>query len=103
MAAPTPAELQHLTRGELRDRLWRSFGGAEPVYPWPGPVADLYYGWLSLGRDVNGVSLHLERGSWLRENGWGSDPGELEAGQYLFLVLENEMGRVREELHPTKG
>lgn len=68
--------------------------------PWPGPISDIYYGWSSLGRDVNGTTLHSDRESWLRSNGW-TDPGEREAGMYFFLVLEGEMAEVREILHPT--
>jgi len=83
----------------LRDKLWKSFGGVEPVRPWPGPVAEIYYGWQTLGRDMNGTSLHSERESWLRVNGW-TDPGEVETGFYLFSVMESEMVEVREILYP---
>lgn len=49
---------------------------------------------------MNGVTLHSERDSWLRANGW-TDPGEVEAGHYLFLVLESEASEVREILYPS--
>jgi hypothetical protein len=102
MDAPTPPELAHLSRAELRDHLWKSFGGPEPVRPWPGPITEIYYGWSGLGRDANGVSLHSDRESWLRANGWGGD-GEKEAGHYLFSVMEAEMGEVREEIMDIQG
>jgi hypothetical protein len=49
---------------------------------------------------MNGSSLHSERDSWLRANGW-NDPGEVEVGHYLFLVLEGTMSEVREILYPS--
>lgn len=68
--------------------------------PWAGPVADIYYAWLTLGRDMNGGTLHSERDSWLHANGW-SNAGDAEAGHYFFLVLEAEAAEVREILHPA--
>lgn len=97
---PPPESLRHLSRVELRDALWKSYGGPALTVPWPGPVSDLYYGWMGLGRDMNGTTLHSERESWLRSNGW-TDPGEWEVGMYLFQVLEAELAEVREILHPT--
>lgn len=68
------------------------------MHPWPGPVSQLYYGWCRLGRDMNGVVLHSEKEAWLKSQpGWDED-GMREAGEYLFMVLENEMGDIRRKL-----
>lgn len=97
---PLPDDLLNLTPNQRVEKLWQSFKGPTITSPWPGPVADLYYGWGGLGRDMNGTTLHTERESWLKRNGW-VDSGEQEIGHYLFRVLEGEMGEVREILHPT--
>jgi len=99
---PPPPDMEGKPDHEIRLRLWRSFGGPEPVRPWPGPVSDLYYGWIGLGRDMNGTTLTGERRSWVeqRSNGWSHDEGEVEAAMYLFMVLESEMGRIHNELYP---
>lgn len=102
MKVPPPpgSSLSLMTRGEREEALWKSHGGPEIERPWVGPVSDIYHGWSSLGRDVNGTSLHSERESWLRVNGW-TDPGDQETGHYFFQILEAEMGEIREILHPT--
>lgn len=89
-----------MSKRERQRELWKSYGGPPLTDPWPGPLSDLYYGWMGLGRDMNGITLTSERESWLRSNGW-TDPGEQEVGYFLFHVLEGEMGEVREILHPT--
>lgn len=99
LTVPPPPMLAGLSRDELRDSLWRSAGGREPIRPWPGPVADVYYGWLALGRDMNGVTLYGERDAWLAANGW-RDAGEREAGHYFFATLEGEMAEIQNILYP---
>jgi len=101
MEAPVPETLKHLSHREYRDKLWRSFGGPEPIRPWGGPISEIYYGWCGLGRDMNGTTLHSERAAWLETNGW-TDPGEEEAGHFFFSVLESAMSEIREELYPRK-
>jgi hypothetical protein len=79
-----------------------SFGGPVPVRPWPGPVSEIYYGWMSQGRDVNGTTLHSERESWLMGNGW-SEEGDKAAGHFFFMVLESESAEIHQILYPTPG
>lgn len=76
-------------------------GGPQPIHVWPGPLSDLYRGWLSLGRDMNGQTLYSERDRWLqnRGNGWVEE-GMQEAGHYFFLVLESALGEIHSELYP---
>lgn len=99
MQLPPPPGTEHLSREELRERLWNSQGGPPLTFPWAGPVSDLYFGWHRLGRDMNGTSLQSERVSWLADNGWVED-GEREAGHYLFIVLENEQHKINRILYP---
>lgn len=96
---PPNSGLEHLSRPELRAKLWASHGGPKMETPWPGPISDLYYGWYGLGRDMNGTSLHSERESWLKSHEW-TDPGEAESGMYLFSVLEN--AHIETKQHPNK-
>jgi hypothetical protein len=45
---------------------------------------------------MNGVALRSEREHWLRSHEW-TDAGEVEAGMYLFSVLENERQEIQHE------
>jgi hypothetical protein len=87
---------EHLSKAERAAELRASWSIPEPPALWPALVP-LFYGWLTLGRDMNGCALYSERLAWLDRN-WPED--EFEAADYLFSVLEGCAAEIHAELYP---
>lgn len=68
---------------------------APELWAWLIPI---YNAWCGLGRDPNGTVLYGESTLWLDRN--LPEPGEHEAGEVLFSVLNGCAAAIHEELYP---